>query len=129
MAGWQFVPSDFRSFGLVAVLRSDVFFLWLEDPLVLMAYARIEVSEDLHRALEIQATKADMTTNEYVTYLLFPLVDKETWDFLGIERPIDDPEALEKMRRFWEDKSPLVDQSTWDFLGIKRTTSGAKKLN
>ncbi len=96
--------------------------------MVLMANARIEVSEDLHRALEIQATNAGMTTNEYVTYLLFPLVNKDTWDFLGIGRPIDDTEALEKIRRLWEDKSPLADQSTWDFLGIKRTPSGAKKF-
>lgn len=92
-----------------------------------MANARIEVSEDLHRALAIQANKAGMTTKEYVTYLLFPLVDKETWDSLGIGRPIDDTEALEKIRRLWEDESPLADQSTWDFLGIKRTASGAKK--
>lgn len=92
-----------------------------------MADAIIEVSEDLHRALEIQANKVGMTTKEYVTYLLFPLVDKETWDVLGIVRPIDDTEVLEKMRRFWDDKSPRADQSTWDFLGIKRTTSGAKK--
>jgi predicted HicB family RNase H-like nuclease len=51
-----------------------------------MAKARIEVDENLHRALSIQAVKAGMSLKDYVTSILTPHVDKETWDYLGIDR-------------------------------------------
>ena len=58
----------------------------LESPISIMSKARIEIDEDLHQALSIQAVKAGMTLKDYVNSLLAPLVDKETWDYLGIDQ-------------------------------------------
>ena len=97
---------------------------WLEGSIILMAKTRIEVGEDLHRALSIQATKARMTLKQYVASILLPEVEGTTWDFLGIdpsdesvigepsakaEKPkvtkpklTDNPQALQAIRDLWQ---------------------------
>ena len=88
-----------------------------------MAKARVELDEDLHQALSIQATKAKKSLKEYVGSLLLPVVDKVTWAFLGIDpneksvigqptatakkpkvskaRLTDNPQALQAIRDLW----------------------------
>lgn len=51
-----------------------------------MSKARIEVDEDLHRALSVQAAKAGLSLKQYVSSLLLPFVDNETWAFLGKDK-------------------------------------------
>ena len=85
-----------------------------------MSKARIEVDEDLHRALSVQAAKAGMSLKQYVSSVLLPYVDNETWAFLGkdktaigqnvakAEKPkvtkpklTDNPQALQAIRDLW----------------------------
>lgn len=57
----------------------------MESSIILMAKSRIEIDEDLHRALSIQATRVGMSLKDYVGSLLLPVVDRGTWAFLGID--------------------------------------------
>ncbi|HNR57559.1 MAG TPA: helix-turn-helix domain-containing protein [Methanothrix sp.] len=50
-----------------------------------MSKARVELDEDLHKALSVQATREGMTLKDYVHGLLNPVVEGATWTFLGID--------------------------------------------
>jgi len=75
MAGWMKLPSTKSPAG--PILHGDV--------VTYVSKARLELDGDLHRALSIQATKARMTLKDYVTSLLSPKIEQETWDYLGID--------------------------------------------
>ena len=88
-----------------------------------MAKARVELDEDLHKALSIQAMREGTTLKEYVGSLLYPVVEAGTWTFLGLapsdesaigegsakaEKPkvskpklTDNPQALQSIRDLW----------------------------
>jgi hypothetical protein len=116
--GWPKLPSAYPPVGLIRP----------GDAVVDMPKARIELDGNLHKALSIQATKANMSLKQYVTTLLLPAVGAATWEFLGFE-PSDEgqksvigetsakaikpksgkgqlarnAEALEEIKRLWSE--------------------------
>jgi len=61
---------------------------------------RIDVPEDLHQALVLQAARNHTTVKEYATSILHPAIDNATWAFLGLLPDVKqtarvNPEALD----------------------------------